>query len=177
MPEKPTLSPLRGADLFACAAAAEYTLFDGSRHLESLRRLAGPAAADQKREVVDALLLDALKHVGARCGRTLTLDDVVVFGFATDVPGFAPHLHWDTDWLMFPGCAGFQLWYLLHNEEEEGNLFLGKCPHVRADDPPLCFQFFPDGRVEKQLEDVEVSAPARERCHIVGDFVRPRRRK
>ena len=127
--------------------------------------------------MVDALLLDALKHVGARCGRTLTLDDVVVFGFATDVPGFAPHLHWDTDWLMFPGCAGFQLWYLLHNEEEEGNLFLGKCPHVRADDPPLCFQFFPDGRVEKQLEDVEVSAPARERCHIVGDFVRLRRRK
>eukprot|EP00966_Prymnesium_polylepis_P308575 7130767-Prymnesium_polylepis.2 len=30
---------------------------------------------------------------------------------------------------------------------------------MRADDPPLCFQFFPDGRVEKQLEDVEARCP------------------
>ena len=66
---------------------------------------------------------------------------------------YFPSLHWDTDWCMFPGAEGFQVWYLLesHAEDGEGNMFIARdCAALRPDDPPVRL-VARGGRVRKTL--------------------------
>ena len=55
-----------------------------------------------------------------------------------------------------PGCAyswctdaeGFNLWYLISNEESEGNMFVAQTPSLTDQMPPIRFEFLPSGAVQ-----------------------------
>jgi len=103
----------------------------------------------------DAIVAAALPHVRV-AGREapLTLDDCAFYGFSGGIRGaYFPHLHWDTDWMQFPQCDGFQCWFFMENDDPlgHGNMFMGKSAQLEPSDPPCEFFFEPGGAVSKNV--------------------------
>jgi len=106
----------------------------------------------EQMQVLDELLLVILPHVRLH-SRALTLNDCICYGFGARVGAPFPHIHWDTDWLLFPDADGFQLWYLVDNQKDCGNMFIARTPHLLPSDPPVRFVLSRDGTVVKTFHD------------------------
>lgn len=72
---------------------------------------------------VRSFLSGILPYVRVR-GKIPRIDDCVVVDILASRGQYFPHIHTDIEWALFNRSPGFQVWYLLHNELEEGNMFL-----------------------------------------------------
>lgn len=103
---------------------------------------------------VDRIVEEALPHIARlKDGRKVTLQTCVIYALNKERGAYFPSIHWDTDWLQFPGVAGFQIWFLVHNIADEGNMFLISTPELHSDDPPMKFVATKDGGMQKQFHD------------------------
>ena len=105
--------------------------------------------------LADKLMDFVLPHIHLD-GRRLDKMDLLYYGFNLDRGAYYPDVHWDTDWNMFPGAAGFQVWYMLEEPDPRlmgdwGNMFLVRTPELLPSDMPLYWKFQPDGSLTKQL--------------------------
>ena len=133
-------------------AVAQYKIIPTTSHLHSLRAALDSYNAGkpgQMQEALDSLLSDVIPHVH-RDHSLISLDQIVYYALIKERGGFAPFIHWDTDWLQFPGADGFQIWYLLEeNDEEGGNMFLANTDDLREDDLPVGYVPFESDRILK----------------------------
>ena len=63
-----------------------------------------------------------------------------------------PLIHTDTEWDLFPGCGGFQLWYLLALDSRcpsQANMFMVSTSMSTGADPPTAYYLDPGGCVLK----------------------------
>ena len=68
---------------------------------------------------------------------------------------YFPQVHWDAAWLQFPGVDGFQIWYLLEeNDREGGNMFMGRTSDPHIDELPVRY-FQSDGGFIKAINDMD----------------------
>lgn len=128
---------------------------------ELRRRLSALAAAHSSMVAIDpelrlatleALVSSALRHVDGHelYGRPIELRDCVVCGLGMERGAPFPLLHTDTEWSLFPGHEGFQLWYLLERDcakPSEGNMFLATAAAAPLGGPPTAFHVQPGGEV------------------------------
>ena len=138
-------------------AVGSYTIIDADRHRAALLEVARahlrstPLLELQKR-ALDDLMRDILPHVRLGDGQSPSMDDLLYYGCVMERGAYFPSLHWDTDWNLFPGTDGFQVWYLLegHADAGEGNMFVAQTPELRPSDPPVRL-VARGGRVRKTL--------------------------
>ena len=78
----------------------------------------------------------------------LSLDDLWVYSLGNQRGAYFPDLHWDWNWAMYPGAAGFNLWCMVEEAQPEalgqGNMFLAHTPHMLPTDPPIQWRFSGD---------------------------------
>lgn len=89
-------------------------------------------------------------------GRRVRLEDCAYYCLNKERGAYFPVVHWDTDWVMFPGCRGFQLWFLVDghtSEKERGNMYMVRTPDLLPTDPPVRYLVQRDGSVLKLLHD------------------------
>lgn len=86
----------------------------------------------------DSLVEQMLPHIKG----SVALEDCSYYFCMVEKGAYLPVLHTDTDWNMFPDHDGFQLWYLLDNQDEQnrGNMFMGKTNELSPQDPPVHFE-------------------------------------
>lgn len=135
-----------------------YKIIDAANHLNAVKSLQLAELLDgsesrrkQIEEVFDGLLSSVLPHL---C-QEIKLEDCNYYGCQVQKNAYLPVIHTDTDWLMFPGHDGFQLWYLLENDDEKnrGNMFMVKTDAITPLDPPVHFEMARNGFVVKKKAD------------------------
>jgi hypothetical protein len=138
-------------------AVAMHKIIPATTHLQSLRNaldLYDAGKPGQMQEALDALLSDVVPHVH-RSHALISLDQIVYYGLNKERGAYFPFVHWDTDWLQFPEADGFQIWYLLEeNDQEGGNMFLANTDDLHDDDPPVTYLPDKNGGIVKTFADV-----------------------
>ena len=100
---------------------------------------------------------DALKHVKLVGRENLTLDDVGCYmALNLERGAYFPHVHWDSVYYTFPEVDSFQLWFLVENEKDTGNMFMVETPEVASSLNPHSFRFQSNGSVLKIRDDGNV---------------------
>ena len=138
-------------------AVAEYKIVSARRHLRALRTALDSYSAGQPAQMHEALdfLVSDVVLPNIHRGRSLvSLEQLVYYDLFKERGAYFPTIHWDTQWLQYPGADGFQIWYLLEeNDEEGGNMFMVKTNDLRDDDPSV--RYFPTktGGVVKTIHD------------------------
>ena len=75
--------------------------------------------------------------------------------------GYFPSVHWDTDWLMFPNAAGFQMWFYLKEfsvDPDEGSMYMVSTPDLQGVPPydmPNRYVLQQDGSLHKTYHDTK----------------------
>ena len=130
-------------------AVAEHKIVSARRHLRALRTAldshnAGQPA--QMHEALDILVSDVVLPNIHRGRSLVSLEQLVYFDLVSERGAYFPNIHWDTNWLQFPGADGFQIWYLLEeNDGKGGNMFMVNTNDLQEDDPPV--RYVPDKNV------------------------------
>jgi len=141
-------------------AMQQWKIFDASPVLDQVKACMEDAlVADQsaeaeaaKAKMIDSVVSAALKHVHIE-GRSLTLDDCFVFQCAQERGAYFPNIHWDTEYMAFPDCDAFQIWYMLENDQSTGNMFMAHTPDLQSHDLPARYLMQKDGSVQKVLHN------------------------
>ncbi len=77
---------------------------------------------ENKQPGIRAVLERVLPHVHVG-NRPLSIDDIVVIDVIAARGAYFPSIHTDIEWEMYSN-AGFQVWMLLENWKEKGNMFM-----------------------------------------------------
>ena len=113
----------------------------------------------RERSALDALVNALLPYVDASSyGRPLVLADCIYCGLGLERGAPFPLIHTDTEWDLFPGCAGFQIWYLLALDSacpSQANMLLVDAATSTGADPPTAYYFSETGEVIKARNDGE----------------------
>lgn len=140
-------------------AVARYKIIPATEHLQSLRNALDSYTAGKPahmHEALDSLISDVIPHVH-RSHALISLDQIVYFGLVKERGAYFPGIHWDTDWLQFPGVDGFQIWYLLEeNDETGGNMFMANTNDLSEDDPPVTYVPTENDRVRKSIAGPDI---------------------
>lgn len=110
-----------------------------------------------ERSALDALVSALLPYVDASSyGRPLVLADCIYCGLGLERGAPFPLIHTDTEWDLFPGCAGFQVWYLLALDSacpSQANMLVVDTATSTGADPPTAYYFSATGEVIKARND------------------------
>jgi len=132
----------------------EYKIINMARHLEALTNATVSYQSGQPKlmhEALDSLFVDILPHVH-RDGSPVSLEHILYYGLFTERGSYFPRIHWDLDWSQFPTADGFQIWFLMkENDGEGGNMFLASTDDVDRYDPPVYYIAADDGSIIKTL--------------------------
>ena len=124
---------------------AEYKIINTAGHLEALRNATVAYRSGhpkQMHEALDSLFVDILPHVH-RDGSPVLLEHILYYGLFTERGAYFPQIHWDLDWFQFPTADGFQIWFLMEeNDREGGNMFLASTDDLDKYDPPVYYIAF-----------------------------------
>ena len=130
-------------------SVAEYKIINTARHLEALMNatvLYQSGQPKQMHEALDSLFVDILPHVH-RDGSPISLEHILYYGLLTERGSYFPRIHWDLDWSQFPTADGFQIWFLMkENDRVGGNMFLASTDDLDKYDPPVYYIAADDGR-------------------------------
>ena len=139
-------------------AVAEYKIVSARSHLRALTTavdLYNAGQPAQMHDALDFLVLDVVLPNIHRDRSLVSLEQLVYYDLMRERGGYFPFIHWDTDWLQFPEADGFQIWYLLEeNDEEGGNMFMVKTDDLRDDDPSVRYLPTKTGGIIKTLHDI-----------------------
>lgn len=124
-------------------AVSDWGIVEMANHIDSMKKLSRlnlncKTGRQEAGDILDRLLGDLLPHLKVR-GDSPKLQDCVYFSMQKERGAYFPVIHWDSDWLQFPDADGFQLWYLLENEEPTGNMFMVETEELKPDDMPVRF--------------------------------------
>ena len=135
-------------------SVAEYKIINTARHLEALMNatvLYQSGQPKQMHEALDSLFVDILPHVH-RDGSPISLEHILYYGLLTERGSYFPRIHWDLDWSQFPTADGFQIWFLMkENDRVGGNMFLASTDDLDKYDPPVYYIAADDGSIMKTL--------------------------
>ena len=106
----------RGVDRVDCSRNGR-----GEYKVLAMPDLAPLVERDQKKGI-RRILERVLPHLKTN-DSTLSVSDVVVVDIIASKGAYFPSMHTDVEWTFYPN-DGFQVWMLLDNPKEEGNMFL-----------------------------------------------------
>ena len=137
---------------------AEYKIINAATHLGALRNASVKYRSGQPKqmhEALDSLFTDILPHV-RRDGAPVSHEELLYCGLFTERGAYFPAIHWDVDWFQFPTADGFQIWFLMEeNDEDGGNMFLATTDDLGKNDPPVGYVPGDGGAIFKGLNDVD----------------------
>jgi hypothetical protein len=139
-------------------AVGQFKIINASAHLGSLSRAVNSHEAGQSDPIykaLDSLLMSILPHI-RRDQSSIVLQELVYYSMLSERGAYFPVIHWDGPWLQFPGVDGFQVWYLMEeNDTEGGNMFMAHTNDLHKDDPPVNYFQSNDGSVIKAINDFD----------------------
>ena len=112
-----TASVNNGVDRVDCGPSGK-----GEYKVLSMADLLPLLQEENKQPGIRAILERVLPHVHVG-NRALSMDDIVVIDVIASRGAYFPSIHTDIEWEMYSG-AGFQVWMLLENWKEKGNMFM-----------------------------------------------------
>ena len=137
-------------------APGNYKIIPAHAHLKQLSQLYYSRRVQGAFGIIDDLIRTALPHVQLPGGYVPQLDDLQVYGVMLERGAYFPHLHSDTDWMLFPGSHGFQLWYMVKPPADGlGNMFLADCSTCNGHDGPLLWDFVAPNKITRTLHNLQ----------------------
>ena len=89
---------------------------------------------------------------------TVSLQELVYFDMFYERGAYFPLVHTDGNWLQFPGADGFQVWYMMEeNDNDGGNMFMAHTNDLHTDDLPVIYGQSDDGTIMKRINDFDQS--------------------
>ena len=145
-------------------AVGEHKIINATAHLKPLSEALKSYKEGQSGlmfEALDSLILSILPQV-RRQQSLIALQELVYLEMNTERGAYFPEFHWDANWLQFPGVDGFQLWYLMEeNDKEGGNMFMAHTNDLHKDDLPVSYRQTEDGGIVKVINDFDSMAPSK----------------
>ncbi len=138
-------------------AVAQYKIIPATEHLQSLRNALDSYTGQpaQMHKALDFLVSDVLLPNIHRRRSLVSLEQLVYYDLAKERGAYFPTIHWDTNWLQYPGVDGLQVWYLLEeNDEKGGNMFMVNTHDLQEDDPPVRYVPDKNGGIVKMFHDL-----------------------
>ena len=74
-------------------------------------------------KLLNNIFKEILKHVHLN-GKKINIEDCVILDMIMSEGGYFPGFHTDVYWNTFDDNHAFQIWYLLDNNEDKGNMFI-----------------------------------------------------
>ena len=105
----------------------QYTIVDMTKNLDHVTQI----VTHQQRweENIIRLLLATLEHVHLDM-KPIDPNNCVIVDLIQSSGQYFPSLHTDVEWETFYKQDGYQIWYLLENDDEVGNMFILDTPKV-----------------------------------------------
>ncbi len=141
-------------------AVGQYKLINATAHLWSLRKAVDLHETGQSAPIfkaLDSLLISLLPHI-RRDQLSVALQELVYFDMFYERGAYFPLVHTDGNWLQFPGADGFQVWYMMEeNDNDGGNMFMAHTNDLHKDDLPVIYVQSDDGTIMKRINDFDRS--------------------
>ena len=148
---------LRHVDVHA-SATGQFSILRQPRTLQAWARIHKSRDQAEAKAALDQLLREVLPKVRVGSAKIPPrLEDAFVFSLNLQRGGPFPTIHWDKPWGLFPDVPGFQLWYLVEDDENSrrgvGNMFLVEASDSVVDPHPIHYTFTSDGGARVQFDE------------------------